>query len=91
MGGISLLILGKDYLRLLVGWEALGITSYLLVAYYMSSVSRNGAIKTVLFNRVGDVFFVVALSVLPWRESWVFFVFVIMFRICKSAQFPFSA
>lgn len=76
---------------LIVGWEVLGITSYLLVAGYLSSLSRNGAMKTVLFNRIGDVFFVLAFSLLSVKGSWVFFVLVVLFAICKSAQFPFSA
>lgn len=89
--GMCILILGGDFLTLIVGWEALGITSYLLVAFYLSSVSRNGALKTVLFNRVGDVFFVITIALSSISESWILFLFFFLFRICKSAQFPFSA
>lgn len=89
--GMGVLIRRRDFLILIVGWEILGITSYLLVAGYLSSLSRNGAIKTVLFNRVGDVFFVLAFSMLALKISWVFFLLVVFFAICKSAQFPFSA
>jgi NADH:ubiquinone oxidoreductase subunit 5 (subunit L)/multisubunit Na+/H+ antiporter MnhA subunit len=89
--GIGILISRRDFLLLIVGWEMLGITSYLLVAGYLSSLSRNGAIKTVLFNRIGDVFFVLAFSLLIVKRSYVFFFLVVRFAICKSAQFPFSA
>ena len=39
------------------------------MAGYLSSLSRNGAMKTVLFNRVGDVFFVLAFSLLAVKIS----------------------
>lgn len=61
------------------------------MAGYLSSLSRNGAIKTVLFNRIGDVFFVLAFRLLRVKARWVFFGLVVLFSICKSAQFPFSA
>lgn len=89
--GIGILISRRDFLLLIIGWEVLGITSYLLVAGYLSSLSRNGAIKTVLFNRIGDVFFVLAFSLLIVKRSYLFFFLVVGFAICKSAQFPFSA
>lgn len=89
--GIGVLIRRRDFLMLIVGWEILGITSYLLVAGYLSSLSRNGAMKTVLFNRIGDVFFVLAFSLLVLKTGWIFFLLVVSFAICKSAQFPFSA
>lgn len=62
MAGIRILIGSGDFLMLIVGWEVLGITSYLLVAGYLSSLASNGAMKTVLFNRIGDVFFVLAVG-----------------------------
>lgn len=89
--GIGILISSADFLLLIFGWEILGITSYLLVAGYLSSLSSNGAIKTVLFNRIGDVFFVLALRLLAIKSAWIFILIVLLFAICKSAQFPFSA
>lgn len=89
--GIAILISSSDFLLLILGWEILGITSYLLVAGYLSPLSRNGAIKTVLFNRIGDVFFVLALSLLVLKRGWCFLLVVLLFSMCKSAQFPFSA
>lgn len=91
MVGIGILISSADFLLLIFGWEILGITSYLLVAGYLSSLSRNGAMKTVLFNRIGDVFFVLALRLLAIKTAWIFMLIVLLFAICKSAQFPFSA
>ena len=89
--GMAILIRSRDFLLLIVGWETLGITSYLLVAGYLSSLSSNGAIKTVLFNRIGDVFFVFVIRILSFKLRWIFFVIIVAFAICKSAQFPFSA
>lgn len=89
--GMGILITSFDFLLLIFGWEILGVTSYLLVAGYLSPLSSNGAIKTVLFNRIGDVFFVLALRLLTLKSSWVFMLVVLLFAMCKSAQFPFSA
>lgn len=89
--GMAILIRTRDFLLLIVGWEILGITSYLLVAGYLSSLASNGAVKTVLFNRIGDVFFVLVLSLRGFKFCWLFYLLVILFAICKSAQFPFSA
>jgi NADH:ubiquinone oxidoreductase subunit 5 (subunit L)/multisubunit Na+/H+ antiporter MnhA subunit len=89
--GIGVLIICGDWFLMLVGWEVLGITSYLLVSYYFTNLSSNGRVKTVLFNRVGDVFFVCLIG-LCLRQGVVFVVlFVVIFSVCKSAQFPFSA
>lgn len=50
-----LLIVSSDGLRLILGWDGLGITSYLLIIFYKNYVSSSRGIITVLRNRVGDV------------------------------------
>lgn len=50
-----LLIIRPNIIRLLLGWDGLGLTSYALVIYYQNELSCNAGILTVLSNRVGDV------------------------------------
>lgn len=52
---IVLLIISPNLVRILLGWDGLGITSYLLVIYFQSTKSFNAGILTALTNRLGDV------------------------------------
>jgi NADH-ubiquinone oxidoreductase chain 5 len=52
---IVLLILRPNIIRILLGWDGLGLVSYCLVIYYQNVKSANAGIITVLSNRVGDV------------------------------------
>lgn len=52
---IGILILSPRLVSLLLGWDGLGVTSYLLVCYYSREKRFNARILTVLTNRLGDV------------------------------------
>ncbi len=57
-----LLVLGGNYLMTYVGWEGVGLASYLLIAYYYDRPSAATAgKKAFLMNRVGDAGFVIAI------------------------------
>lgn len=101
---IVLLIISPNIIRVLLGWDGLGITSYLLVVYYQRSKARNAGIITVLSNRVGDVLILLAIGGLAYRGSWElslrrlgqdFFsaplLLLVLARFTKRAQVPFSA
>jgi NADH-ubiquinone oxidoreductase chain 5 len=55
VSSIALLIIRPNLVRVLLGWDGLGLTSYLLVAYFQSRKSYNASILTAITNRVGDV------------------------------------
>ena len=49
------LILGSNYLMMFIGWEGVGLCSYLLIGYYFHKKSAGDAAKKAfVVNRVGD-------------------------------------
>ena len=52
---IWLLIISPNLIRVLLGWDGLGLVSYVLVVYYQHEKSAEAGMLTVLSNRVGDV------------------------------------
>jgi len=97
-----LLILSPNLVRMLLGWDGLGLRSYLLVIYYSSQKSFNSGIITAISNRVGDLLILFTLSCyllnfsydfirvsLKSRKFW--FLVIIVAASTKSAQIPFSA
>ena len=102
---IFLLILSPNLIRLLLGWDGLGVTSYLLVIFYQSNKSYNAGILTALTNRLGDVGLLVSISLIIYIGSWTYtyvnivnstlshmLVYLIIISACtKRAQMPFSA
>nr|AKE36683.1 NADH dehydrogenase subunit 5 [Meretrix lamarckii] len=59
-----LLILFPGFLSLMVGWDGLGATSFLLVIYYMDFDSLSAGMVTALTNRIGDVFFLLGIALM---------------------------
>jgi NADH-quinone oxidoreductase subunit L len=50
------LVLSDNFIQLLLGWEGVGICSYLLINFwYMRKSTNDSALKAVFFNRVGDL------------------------------------
>ncbi len=58
MFSMLLLVMGDNYLMLFVGWEAVGLCSYLLIGFWYKKPSAAGAAKKAfVVNRIGDVGF----------------------------------
>ena len=58
MFSMLLLILGDNFLMLYVGWEAVGLCSYLLIGFWYKKPSAAGAAKKAfVVNRIGDLGF----------------------------------
>ena len=102
---IYLLILSPNLIRLLLGWDGLGVTSYLLVIFYQRNKSYNAGILTAITNRLGDVGLLISISLMLYLGNWNYIfinsfssifsnlmIFLIIISACtKSAQIPFSA
>nr|UOK09833.1 NADH dehydrogenase subunit 5 [Ixodes confusus] len=96
-----LLILCPNVIMIILGWDGLGLVSYLLVIYYQSKDSYNSGMITVMSNRVGDVCILLSLVFLMNFGNYDMILYNDMFLLCgillvmagmtKSAQIPFSS
>jgi NADH-quinone oxidoreductase subunit L len=60
-----LLVLGKSLLVLFVGWEGVGLASYLLIGFWFSDPDKARAgRKAFITNRVGDAAFLIGIFIL---------------------------
>src|SRR3982751_3672422 len=56
VAAMLLLVLGNNFVALYVGWEGVGLASYLLIAFwYTRPAAATAAKKAFIMNRVGDV------------------------------------
>ena len=89
---------------ILLGWDGLGISSYLLVIYYNRDKSYNAGIVTAITNRLGDMLVIIALRVISTQGNWTTLINETSFMeipsvqwilitgcFTKSAQIPFRA
>nr|YP_004300530.1 NADH dehydrogenase subunit 5 [Crassostrea nippona]ADE18728.1 NADH dehydrogenase subunit 5 [Crassostrea nippona] len=93
-----ILVVSGSMPMVLVGWDWLGVTSFLLVMYYDGKKSFDAAMLTALTNRIGDSLLIcstagmilacdLSLDMKPYCWSIVF----VMGCVTKSAQVPFSS
>lgn len=95
-------IISANFLSIILGWEGLGLGSYLLITYYYSKYALNSGLVTLLSNRLGDYNLLVLMGFLFENYSWnyenilinnipfiqISFIIII---IRKRAQMPFRA
>jgi len=105
VASMFLLILRPNLIRVLLGWDGLGVSSYLLVIFYQRRKSFNAGMLTALTNRLGDVGILLSIGALVRIGSWNTFIWggrrlvlpgaiiriLVAARITKRAQVPFSA
>jgi NADH-quinone oxidoreductase subunit L len=61
------LILANNYMLLFVGWEGVGLCSYLLIGFYFHRHSASTAAnKAFIVNRIGDAGFILGALALSW-------------------------
>src|SRR5580698_823950 len=57
-----LLVLGSNFVILFIGWEGVGLCSYLLIGYWFKNMDYDAAaIKAFVMNRIGDLGFLIAI------------------------------
>jgi NADH-ubiquinone oxidoreductase chain 5 len=57
-----ILVTGNNFLQMFVGWEGVGLSSYLLINFWFTRIQANkAAIKAMLINRIGDFALLIAI------------------------------
>ena len=57
-----ILVTSNNFLQMFVGWEGVGVSSYLLISFWFTRIQANkAAIKAMLMNRVGDFALLIAI------------------------------
>jgi NADH-quinone oxidoreductase subunit L len=60
-----ILVTADNFLQLFVGWEGVGLASYLLIGFWFKKPSANAAaMKAFLVNRVGDFGLIIAIALI---------------------------
>ena len=99
---IMFLVFSGSWVVVILGWDGLGLVSFLLVIYYNNRSRLDSGMITVFTNRVGDCLFILRFMLMFYSgwvcldflsfESCLFFRFVVFVgSITKSAQLPFSS
>lgn len=56
------LVTSDNYVQLFIGWEGVGLCSYLLINFWLTRIKANkAAMKAMLINRIGDIGLVLAM------------------------------
>ncbi|WP_316819728.1 NADH-quinone oxidoreductase subunit L [Pedobacter gandavensis] len=77
-----LLVLGSNYIVMFIGWEGVGLCSYLLIGFwYTNSSYASAAKKAFIMNRIGDLGFLLG----------VFFIFTTFGTVEFAKIFPQAA
>lgn len=101
LSSIVFLSISSSPLILIVGWDFLGVSSILLIMFYLNKTGYYNSILTMFFNRLGDLILILCLSL--WYSNFVFYccfmsnlrislcLLLIFCSFTKRAQFPFSS
>ena len=80
------LILGNNYPMLFVGWEGVGLCSYLLIGFFFHRPSASAAAnKAFIVNRIGDAGFLMGMFTIVWYFGS--FQFTTVTHLARSGQF----
>jgi len=99
---IGFLILAPFFWGVIIGWDGLGVTSFLLVIYYNNTSSLRSGLVTIYTNRLGDISMLFSICLVTgvgiMCADWIFCggslivgMFVLLAGITRRAQVPFSS
>jgi len=90
MFSMLVLVLAENYLMMFVGWEGVGLCSYLLIGFYFKRKSASDAgKKAFVVNRIGDAGFLMGLMLITVTFGTLNFQQVT--AMARSGQFPVGA
>lgn len=62
-----ILVTGNNFILMFVGWEGVGVCSYLLVSFWFTRIAANqSSLSAFLTNRVGDCFLTIGMFAILW-------------------------
>jgi len=68
------LVLADNFLLMFVGWEGVGLCSYLLIGFYFTkNFANDAAKKAFIVNRIGDFGFALGVLLLFWKSGSIFY------------------
>jgi len=74
---IIVLVAGDNYLLMFVGWEGIGILSFLLINFWSTRLQASkAAIQALTINRVGDIFLSIGFFITLWTFTNVDYITV---------------
>nr|YP_009660722.1 NADH dehydrogenase subunit 5 [Loxosceles similis]QCS26175.1 NADH dehydrogenase subunit 5 [Loxosceles similis] len=96
-----MLVFTDNMIMLILGWDGLGLTSYILVMFYQNANSTASGNITILSNRIGDMMILMAIALMSMTNNFHFMnnenftllttMMLLIAAVSKSAQFPLSA
>ena len=80
-----LLVTSGNILQLFIGWEGVGLASYLLISFWFSRTQASlSSLKAFIVNRIGDAFFIFACSLLFFSVKS--FDYSVIFLVAKTQK-----
>ena len=65
-----LLVTSNNFFQLFIGWEGVGLCSYLLISFWFTRIQGNkAALKAILFNKIGDCSLLLALGLIYYSTA----------------------
>lgn len=103
---IAIFILIPHLLAMFIGWDGLGLSSFLLILHYQRPRRLEAGLMTIIINRAGDAFLLITICLWASNGGWFFvdliyfhinshmdiiaFFFLILAALTKRAQVPFN-
>lgn len=81
--GLIIFILSSYGLLIFIGWEGIGVISIMLIGYWIRPIAKSGAISAIIYNRWGDLIFLVFMFIC--RE--IIMLLLLFAVMCKSSLY----